>query len=464
MILLLNAASILTFSSVQGASKGLIRVEGWPITYNTQYNHIVKDPILGATLCPALTRLNLNKGESETALAKKIKVIHSKKQTQWRISLYKNARWWSGEPLSAAEVADILSTKIPPILARLYEEKEHPRFTVKTDQNDLSINWKAPIKFGPYLLNQIPISLLLDGELDCAGKVKTKIEELTNSFDLWSGKKEKPEKKLGTVKIMLPSDFKPKGKIYKPDLPLKCPVKVDLPIVSAIQWNPRSALGGNNDFRIAITHLTPRGSLLRNASGHLGDLLSAPIIRAHPGYNKAVYVRSYSPSTAMQILGRSEFNKYRQTRDKKNGKSLLEVRLLVEAKLKTPIIRILEDSLRIAQVKLIIVRNPSSQYDGILKTVSIPWPSQDVGDLLQGFEKVPKVLTQRLQDYRFSLTNKKPNFALLKKAHRDLYSLEPLTVLVQHRACVEIRPTLTKKVANQIAPEQLTKLIERKLR
>ena len=48
--------------------------------------------------------------------------------------------------------------------------------------------------------------------------------------------------------------------------------------------------------------MTPRGELLRAGAGSLGNLVSGPLLRAHPGYDRSVLVREFNLDKAQTEL------------------------------------------------------------------------------------------------------------------------------------------------------------------
>jgi hypothetical protein len=104
------------------------------------------------------------------------------------------------------------------------------------------------------------------------------------------------------------------------------------------------------------------------------------------------------------------------------------------------------------------LKGKTGSLAGVLTGVTLEWPRSDLllnfhGGLknspLQSYPFWPlpdKELDQELEAYALSLTTATPDFSLLSRIHARLFDLEPVTVLMQHKACVEAGGNLAEKL------------------
>ena len=431
------------FGDDPGKSLGVV---GWPLHLLEQTNPTdswAGDPILGRMVCPALTRLNLLTQQSEPLLAQKVST--NTLQTEWNISLKPNLKWWSKELATSAEISKILKENLPNLISKINpSSSENLSWSIHTYKDNIRITWKKPPKFGVYILNNLPIYRKNKGKLDCLGRFslvlsnqKDTLPQLTDELGSITFSSSPFPAAHFDFKFPHRIEFNPKQDA--PDRPISCRRPIDFPIVSGINWNPHSPLGKLKEFRVAMTHLTPRGSLLRNGAGHLGDLVSAPILRAHPGYNRKVLVRSYNPMKADNILKSIGYIQKNTESKRINPAGVpMKVRLQSPAGDNLFVIDVIKKSFAQLGIQLEIVEPTTQEYDGTLTGTALNWPSLDLTELLEPFsvlEKDPQ-LSKQLAMYRLSLTKKDPDFSILRNIHKNVYNIEPTTVLMQHRACL----------------------------
>jgi hypothetical protein len=83
--------------------------------------------------------------------------------------------------------------------------------------------------------------------------------------------------------------------------------------------------------------------------------------------------------------------------------------------------------------------------DGVFAAVQFDWPRADLIGTLHSRAENPAPfyklnddqLDALLERYALSTTEEKPDMNALGAVHRRLFELEPMSVLLQHRACVE---------------------------
>ena len=405
-------------------------------------------------VCPALTRLNLLTQQSEPLLAQKVSINNL--QTEWNIFLKPNLKWWNNEQATSEEISKVLQEHLPHLIANINDPSvKNLSWSIHTNKDNIKIIWKTPPNLGIYILNNLPIYRSNNGKLDCLGRFsltsnnhKDTLPQLADNLgNITFSNSSFPEARFD-FKFPHRIEFNPRQDA--PDRPISCRRPIDFPIISGINWNPHSPLGKLRQFRVAMTHLTPRGSLLRNGAGHLGDLVSAPILRAHPGYNRKVLVRSYNPMTADNILKSIGY-----TQKNTESKRMTPTGIPMEIRLKSPagdslfVIGVIRKSFARLGIQLEIVGPKTQEYDGTLTGTALNWPSLDLTELLAPFSQLEKdsLLSKQLAMYRLSLTQKDPDFSILRNIHKNIYDMEPITVLMQHRAClVSMKKTRLPKI------------------
>ncbi|MCX6129962.1 MAG: ABC transporter substrate-binding protein, partial [Proteobacteria bacterium] len=224
-------------------------------------------------------------------------------------------------------------------------------------------------------------------------------------------------------------------------------LQIDTPIFTVIAWNPNGPVTGDARFRRAMTHLIPRGALLRAGTGHLGDLVSAPILRSHPGYNRRLLVPNYDPQKADTILNELGYKRTPEEGFRRNPEGqALEIKLLVRNSAGSGLLRkVLDDGFRALGIKLKFIDESEGVPDGLLTGIMGSWPDSDLGPWLNSRQSESiwpwryqdAKLDEALEAYARSLTEASPNFGLLEKVHELVYKLEPFSVLMQHRVCLD---------------------------
>jgi ABC-type transport system substrate-binding protein len=226
--------------------------------------------------------------------------------------------------------------------------------------------------------------------------------------------------------------------------------------MTALIWNPASPLAAKAELRDSLTRATPRGEILRTAAGDIGSLVSAPILRAHPGYNGKLLVKGYNLDSAAQGFEKAGFRQQHiglprfQGQDKPvflriarlSGRQDLVEKMISDSYASLGVNSQFDDS-----------GTQGITFDAALISVFIPWTSQDLRPLAhsdalnaKGKSQLPfvpvtdKDLDGLLDSYSRGLTKADPpDFDLLRKVHQKWYDLEPWTVLMAHQYCVETR-------------------------
>jgi hypothetical protein len=258
-----------------------------------------------------------------------------------------------------------------------------------------------------------------------------------------------------------PDNIDDKPPTHDPDRPYPCSRKVPLPYLTVIKWNPASTLLANEKMRYLLTAITPRGALLRSGAGSLGDLISGPIPRHHPGYDSSIRVRPFNLEEAMAEFDKMGFTKAAGSVYRTSPKGHeLHLRLLAPAEGVHWIEGVLIDAYRAAGVRLTILRSTKGEasHDGQITGLFLDWPGLN---FLPDFHSKTtssigfvshrsKAFDTILAEYAVSLTTSKPNWALLKAIHGYLFELEPFTMLLHHFACLIPSSSIEGKVPKSI--------------
>ncbi|RZA23394.1 MAG: hypothetical protein EOP10_12860 [Proteobacteria bacterium] len=275
-------------------------IYGWPLAEKVLDEIILNQDALMATyVCPSLSRLNLKTGGSEPVLLSKISTVN--KDQIWTLTLSDKARWADGKPLTVSDLESFVTTELSPLVDKVLGPNiKAPKFSTEKNEKSLIITFESAPGFGPYILNRSAFYRRVEGKVECAGSLRAREEGKDLVLEGKIG--EKP-KKLVLSRQFPKSDtsdgalyFKFGNELHPPswerqiEEELTCKLPLDLPMMTMIAWNPEGRYTKVEEFRRAITSILPRGALLRAGAGSLGDLISAPILRVHPGYKKSILV------------------------------------------------------------------------------------------------------------------------------------------------------------------------------
>ncbi|WP_141736532.1 ABC transporter substrate-binding protein [Oligoflexus tunisiensis] len=457
-ILALLPALAASGSTVHAEKPAPILVTGWPLPLNEAQKVILSnDAIMESLVCPGLTRLNLEKNGSEPVL------LESLEQTDktWRFTLRPNLTWWDQSVVSTADLeAFVRETLQPQQLTEGRFAWTIPAFTLTSKDRTLTIQWTHKPEFGPYVFNEHPFRKKTDNALgvQCTGDWRAEPQTAGLLLRDRSGDGRHdilltPNPLAGPVKAerllsFAFGDEMPGTDSRKPIIDkLSCGNPLDTPIITVIAWNPQGAMTRDATFRRAITHLTPRGAILRAGAGSMGDLISGPILRAHPGYKRTLLVPAYDPGKSDAMLNELGYRRLEEDGFRRDASGrLLEVKILVRDHAGSALLRkVLDDSFRALGIKLRFITEGEAVPDGLLTGIMTSWPDGDLTDHLHSrvsgrgwpWSWQDKNLDQALEAYALSLTQRTPNFTLLEKIHELVYKLEPFSVLMQHRVCLE---------------------------
>lgn len=466
-------------SHARGATE--VAITGWPapeLGLSEPPLELGDDPVLGRQVCPPFTRLNLAQGKSEDVLVRRVveEFRDAKRGALWRYELRGGLHWWSGAELKPAEAAASLKAALPQLVsARGAGLWKLPQHEIVVEGNDLVVRWKEPPEFGPYVLNGLPLwrPAATPGkgpQFECVGVYRAEprpygIALLPNRGYAFGAKlpdlalyaPDAPDAaKLGAKAPQIAFrhaaqfDGAPHG--GDNDAPPGCSQLIELPLATVIAWNTTRGVTADPAFRALLTQLTPRGALVRSAAATLGELLSAPIPRLHPGYDGKILVRPFDLDAVSRALDGLGYTRKTPAapRAAKDG-TALTLRIVADSGAGSLAAKVLVDAFAAVGIAVTFLDEANltekdlRAADGHLAAVALDWPR---ADFLANFHSkasepgpfwplADAALDQALERYALSLTTATPSFQALAVVHKKLYELEPVTVILQHKACFE---------------------------
>ncbi len=413
------------------------------------------DPILGRLACPALVRLEGDHLRNGALLLKSTPIVERTSiGDKWLLSLRPGLKWWTGTSVDADALAVWLREALPNIVSeRLGIHLSQPPIVSVVSMSSVSVQWHGPQRFGPYVMSGYSFDRLRDGMVECVGLYA--VQSVPEGVDLVlnSGYKAvyskihlRPKSVPGLqadhrLGFLLAAQVAPATSttLASPS----CQSKMDIPLVTAILWNPHSPMASSSPLRRGLTMATPRGDILRTAAGDLGTLVSAPLLRMHPGYNPKNLVRPFNLVAAGELFEQSGLKQLHigLPRAKMADKGV-SLRIARGSGRQELLEKIIGDAYASAGIETQFddMAGSSVNFDGVLASVFIPWTSHDIRQLLhRPFHFVDgsdKSLADAADAYAYSLTHERPDFTLLRKAHDKWVEIEPWTVLMAHQYCV----------------------------
>jgi len=433
----------------------------------------------------------LKKGLSTPLLIRRISSEYAASgKSFWRFELKSGIFWWDGNPVSEQDIIKAIETMIPLAVKNVGAGLwSIPDFSViKEKKGTVLVSWKSKPSFGPYVLNGIPLTRFHNDKLECAGlysfNKKESFFELSatpgyasrvSSIELHpSIENTKIPLASQQIRFLFAKDFSGLPSERPSDTPASCTKVLSLPLLSVVNWNKRSGYAARPELRRIFTNLVPRGELLRAGAAYMGVLLSGPIPREHPGYNKEVLIRPFQIEQAasnLEQLGykRKEPDKPRLDLDGKPMKLTLVVDSNINTKAIGLIEKVLTDSFAVIGIGVSFEHtvdgkvNSENHIDGKLSGLKLPWPSLNLlGDFhshaaikkepfwggIYGSKDKDQKLDSLLESYALSLTQEKPDFQILRNIHKVLSEGEVFTILLQHQVCLEVDSSLRTKTKN----------------
>ncbi len=446
----------------------MVEIAGYPLDASSlrdsQVPHWVgNDPVVGRLACPPLSRINLQSLKSEAVMVKKISVIESSGKTGWEFEPRSDLHWWAGGLVTSEDFAAFIRSHLPEVV----KTKGVGRWSLPSFQTEvlksgiIKISWERTPEFGPYIFNGVSLSRPASNGIkfppwECVGLYQIELAaedrfRLTPSksyagnraaLEFVDDQRSGIHRKLvfEMAQSQVPALTKSETATEAP-----CSTSIELPLVTIISWNTASGVTASAEVRRALTQLTPRGELVRTGAASMGEVLSAPIPRLHPGYDRSAGVRPYSLEQAAAALDAQGLK-----RDKADEPRLGKDKVPLKLEVHSPGIsnslleKVLTDAFSLAGIGLEFSKSSAKTFDGTLAGVRLSSPDSDFirnfhsqapkGGMFQPLQN--RSLDSALEAYALSLTSEVPDFKLLQQVHRILYEVEPVTTLLQHRACL----------------------------
>ena len=481
-----------------------------------------KDPVIGRLVCPPMTRLNLRHGRSEGLLVQNPSVVagDDKQGVEWHIPLRSGIYWWSGQPVTVKDLANFWQARLDAMKSSQapwmkLTGSTVPKFSVdSSNQAKLVIHWDEKPKFGPYVLNGTSFYKPVEGPAkarpyQCAGLYKPGDRGIGSAFHLeatpgyprsrpsfWyepvdsknkasspspltvqsssesTSLKEKSKNRPSPKEVLFTTAEAIGGDPWtrKSDDQASCQVTLDQPYVSAIVWNLNKPPFNQVALRNLLTKLTPRGALLRSGAGRLGELVSGPLVRQHPGYEPKMRIKPFDiPAAAhgLETLGYLRSAPDGPRLNPEGKPFIVRIGLLENSSGLTG--KVIIDGFAALGIKVETTqfKGQWKDVDGVLTGLKLDWPGHDfIADFhsdrmgselplvsIPGFDAL-------LETYSVSLTSAKPQFDVLRKIHGKLYELEPMTTLFQHKACLATKGIrAAAKAVNVLDPDWFKKIV-----
>ncbi|MGE0173907.1 MAG: ABC transporter substrate-binding protein [Oligoflexales bacterium] len=438
-----------------------LTIAGWLESSNpaTLPEGLASSPVTGRLACPPLTRLNLMSKKNEPFLIKNLKA--EKNNAEWTFEPTADLQWWSGTKVTAKDIKNFLDatleTHIKSVSVGLWDIPKHE---ITTSDNRVTVSWQKAPEFGPFVMNGISLHRKTEKGFECAGDYSLSLDDgkLTemrlaknrqNRVDriFLSQNAEAVQKKTNDdlLEIQYAQNLSNTPWTRLPNEKMECDRPIDLPIATMVTWNPNKPVMSPK-FRQAMTHLMPRGAILRYGTAGFGDLISGPILRGHPGYKKELKVRPHDIAMSSRILDdlgmkRAEAHELRAYQGKP-----IKLTLYSEGTSNGVLEKVLFDSFTSIGIDLTFSNDKSviKQMDGVLTSMRLPWPDENFLPYLHSnapenpvfWPLKNKNLDENLEQYAKSLTVETPDFGKLQRIHEILYSEEPFSLIVQHHGCL----------------------------
>lgn len=455
-------------------------VPEWTATTAAPGLEVGSDPVLGRQACPPLTRLSLVEGKGEDILLRHAVEEYRDARDDggkgdrhgafWRFEVRTGLWWWNGDAVTPTHVADFVRAQMANVARDRSGGVWHlPEFEVKTDGDKyVTVQWRQAPPFGPFVFNDAPFfrSVAASGSglrFECAGLYGAAVKdfglELTPT-PAYKVRKPLPVVRLyrvgsrpaggqqRTLEFQMAEAFGGDPATRASDTGAACGRTFDLPYMTMIAWNVQRAPLTEVAFRQALTQLTPRGVLATSAAAALADTATAAIPKGHPGYDGKLSPRPFDFQAAAQALTKLGYKRPAADgpRLRPDGKPL-QLELSTQPGSSGLMEKVIVDAY--ASVGIVVTfqtagASNAPDLDGALGVFAMDWPRASLlADLHGGAEDATfwsprdQALDQALEAYARSVTEPVPDFKLLGRVHQRLTQLEPMTVVLQHKACVQ---------------------------
>lgn len=479
----------------QAAGPGAVDVLGWPVPRLDQDApdlELGDDPVSGRQLCPALTRLNLATRRSEALVLKRMaeEFRNEERGSLWRLELRSGIFWWSGEPVTSEDIAQFVRKALPDVVARRGAGLwALPDFEVKADgPSDVVIRWKKLPVFGPFVMNDAPLyrSRTSDGmRYECAGLYRPEAEGYGVALRPtpgYKGSKLLPEIRIyragsrpvrsaeKTFELRYASGVSGQ-QMERRASEASCKQSLQMPFATMVVWNTHRAPTSDKNFRQLLTQLIPRGPLANAGAADMAEVAAGPVPRVHPGFNGQVRIRPFNIRAVSEGLSRLGFKRKTASSPRVDAKGkAVDLVLLTQTNSPGLAEKVIADAFSAVGLGVTFKTKLAAgeTADGVLAAFALDWPRvsflsnfhSGVTNTAPFWSLGDKDLDQLLEAYARSLTQETPDFSLLGKIHAHLAELEPVTVLLQHKACVVSSAGLKlAKGLNQNDPDWFRQLL-----
>jgi hypothetical protein len=457
------------------------------------------NPILGRQTCPSLTRLNLVKGTSEPLLLASL-TEQAGENSSWTFTIKQGLFWWGGASVTVDDVMEFVKVTLPNAAqhagAGLWPVPEFK--LIKRSPDTFVLQWSEKPVFGPFVINGIPLARVPKGDqtglkgnrIECAGlyipEVSAHGTKLAISAHYKSSKplpqieafikpsSDVPEKDSGAeVSLVLNGIWN-----YRKDA--QCTISADEPMITALLWNQTLGVTEDAEFRRLIDQLIPRENIAEIIGRKFVTPIDSPIIRGYPnrseskgfpleqsGGKESQKTRSHIEKVALRLqqIGYARPDPRGPRLDRK-GKSI-QLSIVTRSKELGLIEKILEDVLSSVGIGARFVVNSTRHpeelngYNAILSTFRVDWPGSNLLPTLHSRVTQKGIfknfrgnaqLDQVLEKYALQLTNIQPDFGVIDDIERELRMISGISVLMQHRLCLDIRRKglqMTQESTNQ---------------
>ena len=457
-------ATVIWCSGSNALEASKISVEGWatpPMTTEVPASWLGNDPVLGRLICPPFSRLNLKRRRNESPIFHSVKVSDRDGKSLWRYEIRSGLHWWDGRAVGPSDFEKFLSARLSIVAQRKFGGVlAIPRFKVQKRARSVDVIWQGQPKFGPYVLNGEAFfspGVRSGFRFQCVGIYRPKVVG-KDSYELepspgyrfprpliaWNrpGKRADRAVKFGWADSQ-PVDAKRRA----PDRAASCPLLVDTAWASVLEWT-RSETARNQELRRLMNGLVPKATLLNSGAGKWGTVSPFLVPRRHPGYwrpKPSKRTGSGSFRAKLASLG------YRYLPDERrlfsdSKKSYFQLFMSTALPDDSPqlVRKVLADSFEAAGVDVRLVGNPALA-DAALTGYYLPLPEMDLLPDFHSSKRTGHILRYSdsaldglLERYAASLTFERPDFLLLKKAQERLDLIQPVSVIMQHRVCLEL--------------------------
>lgn len=495
---LLGVLALALLAGLQGlalaSDAAAVEVMGWPVPDLGGAEpelSLGDDPINGRQLCPALTRLNLGTKKSEVLLLKRAaeEFRDEKRGALWRLELGASLYWWNGAPVKAEDVVAYVERMLPEMVKRrgagLWDIPAHE---IKVEHGkDVVIRWRTSPAFGPFVFNDAPFFRPVVGgalKYECAGLYMPVVEGFGVTLKPSPGyrmSKPLPEVRIykagarpvkasdRTFELRFPSTIDGTLAERGAKTVARCERAVELPYATMILWNTRHGPTSDRAFRQLLTQLTPRGALVNEAAVTLAQVGAVPIPRQHPGYNGEVRARPFDIKAVSEGLSRLGFRRKTASSPRLDPKGEpLRLTLRTQTNSSGLVEKVITDAFSAVGIDVKFTRESTGDLDGVLAAFELDWPRVSfignfhsrVADTAPFWSPGDAKLDKLLEAYARTLTTAEPDFGVLGQIQARIADLEPVTMLLQHKACVQAGPGLKlAKGVNQNDPDWFRQLL-----